>query len=86
LCVVDLDSKFLKVSKSWERLLGYSADELVNRSFQDFIHPDNVASTLEARQKVTKGENLFRFVNRYRSKEGSYHYLEWTSTIKVNQS
>jgi len=82
LCVVDLDNKFLKASKSWERLLGYSTDELVNCSFQDFIHPDDLQSTHETMQKLAKGENVFSFVNRYRSKEGSYHYLEWTSTVK----
>ena len=43
-CVAGLDGYFKLVNASWERVLGYSREELMSRAFLDFVHPDDPPS------------------------------------------
>lgn len=79
LCIADLDGNFLKVNKSWESTLGYSVEELTNRKFLDFVHPDDISATLEVMSRLARNENDTNFINRYRTKDGSYRFIEWSS-------
>ncbi|MBK1986579.1 PAS domain S-box protein [Sphaerospermopsis aphanizomenoides BCCUSP55] len=79
LCIADTDGYFRKVSALWPDVLGYSLDELQDRKFLDFVHPDDLESTLEAIKTLSNGEDILNFTNRYRRKDGSYIYLEWRS-------
>ena len=77
LCIADQHGNFLKLNKSWESVLGYSLEELQNQKFVNFIHPDDIPITNEALAKLNN-EPIFNFINRYRSKNGTYKYLEWS--------
>lgn len=78
LCVVDLEGKFLKLNEAWCETFGYTMDELLNRSTFDFIHPDDLSSSLDATNNlVNTGDILLNYVNRFRDKNGEYHYIEW---------
>lgn len=70
---------FTRLNPAWS-LLGYSEQELLARPFLDFVHPDDREPTLaEAARQTEAGEQVLRFENRYRHKDGSYRWLEWTS-------
>lgn len=84
LCIADLDGNFIKTNEAWEEVLGYSTSELNKRKFLDFIHPDDMESTLEAMKNLGNGQIIMNFVNRYRSKDGSYRWIEWRSRPKEN--
>jgi len=84
LCIADLDGNFIKTNEAWEEVLGYSTSELNKRKFLDYIHPDDMESTLEAMKNMGNGEIIMNFVNRYRSKDGSYRWIEWRSRPKEN--
>ncbi len=79
LCIADTNGNFIRVNKEWESVLGYNASELESRSFMDFVHPEDKASTLEAIAQLNGQETVLGFINRYRCKDGSYRYLEWRS-------
>ena len=79
LCIADLESNFIRVNKAWEEILGYSTGDLENRSFVEFIHPEDVEATLHALSTLGRQEKVLNFVNRYRSKNGFYRYIEWRS-------
>ncbi|AFZ53969.1 PAS domain-containing hybrid sensor histidine kinase/response regulator [Cyanobacterium aponinum] len=79
LCVADLQGNFVKVSKAWEDILGYSLDVLESFSYLNFIHPDDVAKTLEANQQLINQGKLINFENRYRHSQGNYIYLHWNA-------
>ena len=78
LCVAGPDGYFQTVSPSWTALLGYSREELLSRPFTDFVHPDDRDQTA-ATTLTAAGETIYRFENRYRSKDGAYRWLQWTS-------
>lgn len=79
LCIADVEGRFLKVNKAWSDILGYSVAELENRRFLDFVHPDDVEPTLAAMARLSAAEEVLKFVNRYRHRDGTYRFIEWRS-------
>jgi PAS domain S-box-containing protein len=81
LCIAGTNGYFLRVNPAWERTLGYPADELLGRPFLDFVHPDDRDRTLaEACRLAAEGTFTRNFENRYRSRDGSYRWLNWNAT------
>jgi two-component system, cell cycle sensor histidine kinase and response regulator CckA len=81
ICVADINSAaFVQVNPAFEKVLGYSEEELLGRSFLEFIHPEDVQKTIDViSRELQKGKEVIFFENRYRRKDGSYRYLEWNS-------
>ncbi len=79
LCIADTDGYFLRLNRSWETTLGYDAAELTRHRFLEFIHPDDVAATVEAISALSSQQPVINFVNRYRCSDGSYKHIEWRS-------
>jgi putative two-component system response regulator len=80
ICTASFDGFFIQLSPSWTKVLGFELEELQDRPFIDFIHPDDLAATLAEVDKQTKlGQQVLNFQNRYRCADGSYRWLEWTS-------
>lgn len=79
LCIADLEGYFCRLNRSWETTLGYPIAELEGQKFLDFVHPDDLAATIESMSTLSKQETVIAFVNRYRCKNGTYRYIEWYS-------
>ena len=84
LCITGMDGTFYKLNKQWETVLGYPIDELLKHKFLDYIHPDDMQSTLQALGELREDKEVLNFVNRYRCHDGSYRYIEWRSKPKGN--
>ena len=80
LAIADFDGYFKRVNPAWEQALGWTPEELQSRPYLDFVHPDDRESTLAEAAKLTTGAVTITFENRYRSKDGSYRWLQWNST------
>ena len=80
LCVARLNGYFKRINPSFERILGYSPEELLARPFIDFVHPDDVSATIQEVQKLAEGHDTVGFENRYRCKDGSYRWFKWMAT------
>jgi PAS domain S-box-containing protein len=78
-CIADNDGNFIWVNKSWEKTLGYSSEYLVKHKFLEFVHPDDLQTTLIAMKRLENKEQVLNFVNRYRCKDGNWKYIEWRS-------
>jgi PAS domain S-box-containing protein len=80
IATANYDGYFTEVNPAFTRALGYSSHELLSRPFMDFVHPDDLEPTLAAALEQTEeGRDVLNFQNRYRTKDGSYRWLEWTS-------
>jgi PAS domain S-box-containing protein len=84
LCIAKTEGYFLRLNPAWEKVLGYSREELLAKQFVDFVHPDDLERTSEAISTLASQQDVIRFENRYRSKDGTYRWLEWTSASAGN--
>lgn len=75
---IDGAGDILHANPAWERILGWSPDDLVGRNVRDFVHPDDWAAT--ERTLRGGGEGLGMAVgveNRYRTRTGDWRRLLW---------
>src|ERR1700674_4367262 len=80
LCIAGFDGYFKRVNPAWERTLGWTVEELTTKPWNDFVHPDDLESTIaEAAKQTERGLEAISFENRYLAKDGSYHWLLWNS-------
>lgn len=81
-CTATMDTGyFVRLSGSWTATLGYSEEELRAVPYMSFVHPDDREATLAIASKLSQGQQLVSFVNRYRKKDGSLCYLEWSASL-----
>lgn len=73
------DGRFRRVNRAWEKALGYTTDEIAGKPWLDFVHPEDVAKTIEAARAMSTAD-LGQFVNRYRHKDGHWVQLSWRAT------
>ena len=80
LCIVDSESgKITLANKAWEKILGFSTEEINDKFYTDFVHPDDLELTDKAHHELLTKGNLLNFINRYRCKDGTYKFIEWNS-------
>ena len=80
MAIIDNSSnKFIRINKAWETTLGYTIDEMINKPYTDFVHPEDLESTKRAVISLNEKGILSNFVNRYRCKNGTYRFIEWSS-------
>ena len=80
LCIAGYDGYFKRLNPAWERVLGYSVDELTSSPFLEFVHPDDRAATTAEMQGLVTGNRTISFENRYRAKNGMYRWMLWNTT------
>ncbi len=69
--IVGLDFRFQRVNTELCRLTGYSAKELLARTFVDITHPDDVTRSMEMPQRLTAGKiDHYTMEKRYLHKNG----------------
>jgi two-component system cell cycle sensor histidine kinase/response regulator CckA len=79
------DGYFKWVSPTWERTLGWTAEELTARPWIDFVHPDDRAATEAEAAGLFAGRDTLMFENRYRCKDGSYRWISWKATAVLSE-
>ncbi|WP_017304794.1 PAS domain S-box protein [Spirulina subsalsa] len=74
--------EFLLVNQYLCNLLGYSEDELMNLSFYDVTHPDDLPRDFEYIQKAIEEDlESVSWEKRYISKSGQAHWVEITVSV-----
>jgi PAS domain S-box-containing protein len=76
--VADFEGHFTRVNPAFERTLGYSSEELLSRTYLEFVHPDDRLRTVTAADEVSRGREVVEFENRFIRKDGSVRWLEWS--------
>ena len=80
-CIASSDGFFEVVNKSFENVLGYTELELLNTSFLDFLHPDDLKITKNELRNLKNGNRTLNFINRYLKKDGNYLLLDWKANF-----
>lgn len=78
-CVVDQQGRFVYVSASVERILGFQSSELTGQQMLDYVWPADREKTLQQAAQVMAGEPVSHFENRYQHKNGHPVFLSWSA-------
>ncbi len=78
--VIDRDGRRLYNSPAYEKVLGYSPEELASTSSIEQVHPDDRARVVEAAEKAYSTGHGDRLEYRIRHKDGSWRVLESTAS------
>lgn len=79
LCIANTKGEFIRLNPEWEKVLGFSIEELEGQLFLDFVHPDDLKATSKAIKDLENQQEVILFTNRYRCKDGTYRWIEWRS-------
>ncbi len=71
------NEKLTSLSPAWERLLGWSLDEISKMNLDDLIHPDDLEITHKEIEKIERDGKTNGFVNRYVSKDREIKWIKW---------
>ena len=77
LSVGDMDGNVRSVNPAWTATLGWTENELVGKSAEWLVHPDDREKTKLELARLIEGRKTLRFENRLRHKHGSYCWMSW---------
>ncbi|MDO9492705.1 histidine kinase dimerization/phospho-acceptor domain-containing protein, partial [Acetobacterium sp.] len=81
ICIVDRNGAFVKNNNGFLTILGYLPQELNNKAYLDFVHHHDLEATRFAIEQLISTKEIMNFVNRYRSKDNTYRYIEWDAHL-----
>lgn len=87
MALVSPNGKWLRINKSFCRLLGYSQQELLATDFQHITHPDDLNADLALANAVLRGErDGYTMEKRYIHKNGSVVYASLAVSMVRNEA
>ena len=78
-CIAGFDGFFKQVNPAWNKILGWTDQELLSRPWLAFVHPEDHTATIAAGEQLAAGEAVYAFENRYQCRDGSYRWVSWNS-------
>ncbi|MGD1910985.1 MAG: PAS domain S-box protein, partial [Rivularia sp. (in: cyanobacteria)] len=82
---VDLNGKWLRVNQKLCEIVGYSSEEIINLTFQDITHPDDLETDLKYVRQLLEGDiEYYSMEKRYIRKDGSSVWVEITPNLLRN--
>ncbi len=80
--LVDMEFGFIDINVSLCKMIGYKKSDLMQLTFRDFTHPDDLTKDIKNLKKLVEGEILvYNTEKRYIKKNGSAFWAETTVTI-----
>ncbi|HVI28795.1 PAS domain S-box protein [Hansschlegelia sp.] len=82
LIVVGTDGVFRAVNPAWTAILGHPYEDVVGRSFRDFIWPEDLAVTEAALHEASEARDLTNFENRFCHIDGTPRWVSWRTSAE----
>ncbi len=84
---LNLDGRFLRVNPHLCQLLGYSSETMLQRTFQDLTHPDDLNVNLAYLDDLlTDRRHSFSMEKRYRRSNGTWAWVDLTVSLVHSSS
>ncbi|WP_447964917.1 PAS domain S-box protein [Nitrospira sp. Ecomares 2.1] len=85
MCSIGIDGYLKKTNPAFEKLLGYTQEELLSQPLIFFTHPEDRISTQAAFHQLAEEKDVVDFQNRIRDIRGNYLWLEWRATPQLQE-
>lgn len=85
--LVNMDWHVMHVNRSICDMLGYSAEELLSKTFQEITHPDDIKTDLDlVRQMIAGDINDYRLEKRYFHKDGHVIWMLLSASLLKDEN
>ena len=84
-CTSNMNGYFTSFHGDWESLLGWNEGELTSRQWIEFVHPDDIESSIQKASLLSEGNSVVDFINRVLKKDGSFVYLNWRASLDLEK-
>ena len=78
--VMTVDGLMERSNPAWQRVLGWTSEELATRPLRELVHPDDMEQAAQVRARLHAGEPLLGYECRMRARDGTYRTLSWVAT------
>jgi PAS domain S-box-containing protein len=85
LVVCDFEGTITSVNPAVTRILGWNEDEYVGHNILNFIHPDDLERSQAQLGRLTEGQPMQGFENRFRAKAGGYRVIAWAGVPEAGR-
>jgi PAS domain S-box-containing protein len=85
LVVCDLAGLITAVNPAVTRILGWAEDEFAGHNILTFIHPDDLDRSRAQLGRLTEGQPMQGFENRFRAKDGGYRWIAWAGVPEAGR-
>ncbi|MDY6991729.1 MAG: PAS domain S-box protein, partial [Pseudomonadota bacterium] len=85
ICIATPEGYFKQLSPAWSKTLGWNERELMNKPYFEFVHPDDLETTIKAAKQLIAGHEVSNFDNRYLCRDGQYRWLSWKAYLDETQ-
>lgn len=84
MCIFDKEGMIKNINPSWMIDLGWKDIEIYNRSFIEFIHPDDLEDGLVVLQAIKNENRIIDYELRMKCSDGSYKWFSWNLRLATN--
>lgn len=85
LVVCDFTGSITAVNPAVTRILGWEQDEFVGQSLLMFIHPEDLQASRAQLSRLTEGQIMQGFENRFRTRAGGYRVIAWAAVPEAGR-
>ena len=83
--IADLvEGRFLRINNQVCEVLGLSEKEILESSFLDRVHPEDIPRTIREMGRLSAGERSMDFQNRHLGADGTYHVFKWAAVADTD--
>ncbi|EMO52568.1 sensor domain-containing diguanylate cyclase [Leptospira noguchii] len=77
--IQSMDGVVLQINQSFQRIMGWTNEDLKGRTHFHLLHPEDVESSLKEFEQLNEGVSHLSIQNRCRCADGTYKYFSWTA-------
>jgi PAS domain S-box-containing protein len=82
MAIFALDGRWLRVNKSLCEIVGYAEDQLLQKTFQDITHPDDLDTDLALLRELIDGcRRFYQMEKRYFHRDGHIVWIRLTASL-----
>ncbi len=81
-CIGHVRGEFLRVNLAFKNILEYYPSDILGRTFESVVHPDDWPDTRKKLLSIVHGEPITKFTVRIQHKDGTYRVIEWKAIYK----
>ncbi|MBI4405859.1 MAG: PAS domain S-box protein [Deltaproteobacteria bacterium] len=85
IAIADSEFRFVRTNQALCDMLGYTEEELTQKTFRDLTHPDDMAQTLKVFERFQHGEKPVRYTKRLVRKDGTTLWAQITNSIATDE-